>query len=297
LRALRLALASYSHASYGVDLKNGVNVIFPRTRGAILSPAEIDAAADYLLRIRIGGEKIVDLPGSFRPGSLDEAYAIQRRLVAKFPASSVGWFVALTSPEMQSVHRAPGPIYGRILRSNLHRSPGVVLLRDSERSVTVEAEYAFRMARDLTPGLTYTESVVAGAIRSVVPMLEFVDSIFEDMTAVGVASLIADNGADGQIVLGQDCERLSPAELLTDPVRVSVNGVPVAEGHPSNVMGGPLRVLTWFVNERTKGGQVIREGEIVGTGNCLQRYCYGRAGDGANADFGSLGSVSVTLAA
>jgi 2-keto-4-pentenoate hydratase len=262
-----------------------------------LSPAEIDAAADYLLRIRSIGDKIVDLPGAFRPGSLDEAYAIQHRLVAKLPTSSIGWFVALTSPEMQSVHRASGPIYGRILRPNLHRSPGVVLLRNSERSVTVEAEYAFRMARDLTPDLPYTEAAIAGAIRSVVPMLEFVDSIFEDMTAVDVASLVADNGADGQIVLGREVEGLSPAELLTDPARVLVNGVQVAEGHPSNVMGGPLRVLTWFVNECTKGGRVVRQGEIVGTGNCLQRYCFGRAGDAVYADFGSLGSVSATLAA
>jgi 2-keto-4-pentenoate hydratase len=75
-----------------------------------------------------------------------------------------------------------------------------------------------------------------------------------------------------------------------------VNGVQVAEGHPSNVMGGPLQVLTWFVNERTKGGQVVREDEIVGTGNCLQRYCFGHAGDSVYADFGSLGSVSATLA-
>ena len=42
-------------------------------------------------------------------------------------------------------------------------------------------------------------------------MLEFVDSIFEDMTAVDVASLVADNGADGQIVLGQEIEGLPPA--------------------------------------------------------------------------------------
>ena len=197
---------------------------------------------------------------------------------------------------MQAVHRASGPIYGRILRPNLHRSPGVALLRDSERLATVEAEYAFRMATDLMPGLTYTEAMVARAIRSVVPMLEFVDSIFKDMTAVDVASLVADNGADGQIVLGQEVEGLSPAELLNDPVRVLVNGVQVAAGHPSNVMGGPLRVLTWFVNERTKSGDAVREGELVGTGNCLQRYCFGRPGDAVYADFGCLGSVSATLA-
>jgi 2-keto-4-pentenoate hydratase len=262
-----------------------------------LSPAEIDAAADYLLRIRSSGDKIVDLPGAFQPGSLDEAYAIQHRLVAKLTTSSIGWFVALTSPEMQSVHRASGPIYGRILRPSLHRSPGIALLKDSDRSVTVEAEYAFRMARDLTPGVTYKEAAVAGAIRSVIPVLEFVDSIFEDMTVVDVASLVADNGADGQIVHGHEVEGFSPAELLTDPVRVWVNGVQVAEGHPSNAMGGPLRVLTWFVNERTKGGEVVREGEIVGTGNCLQRYCFGRVRDAVYADFGSLGSVSATLAA
>jgi 2-keto-4-pentenoate hydratase len=262
-----------------------------------LSPAEIDAAADHLFKVRTSGDKIAALPDVFRPASLDEAYAIQRRLVAKLPASSVGWFVALTSPEMQSVHRASGPIYGRILLSNLHRSPGVVVLRNPVRPVTVEAEFAFRMGRDLAPALTYTEAEVAGAIRSVVPMLEFVDSTFEDMTAVDVASLVADNGAEGQIVLGQEVEGVSPADLLTDAARVSVNDARIAEGHPSNVMGGPVRVLTWFVNERTRGGQVVREGEIVGTGNCLQRYCFGRAGDLVHADFGSLGSISATLAA
>src|SRR5262249_38071882 len=158
------------------------------------------AAADYLLNIRSSGDKIADLPARFRPGSLVEGYAIQRCLVAKSSTNSSGWFVALTSAEMQAVHRASGPIYGRILRPNLHRSPGVALLRDSERLATVEAEYAFRMATDLMPGLIYTEAMVARAIRSVVPMLEFVDSIFKDMTAVDVASLVADNGADGQIV-------------------------------------------------------------------------------------------------
>jgi 2-keto-4-pentenoate hydratase len=55
-------------------------------------------------------------------------------------------------------------------------------------------------------------------------------------------------------------------------------------------------VLTWFLNERTKGGQVVREGEIVGTGNCLQKYCFGRPGDIVHADFGRLGSISATLA-
>jgi len=246
--------------------------------------------------MRSNGRRITDLPDAFRPASLNDAYAFQSCLVAKLATSSVGWFVALTSPEMQAVHRASGPIYGRILRSNLHRSPGVVGLRSSERSVTVEAEYAVKMARDLTPGPAYTEAVVSEAVGVVIPMLEFVDSTFEDMTAVDVASLVADNGADGQIVLGQEVERLPLAELLTDPVRVFVNGVQVAEGHPSNVMGGPMRVLTWFVNERTKGGQVVRKGEIVGTGNCLQSYSYGRGGDAVHADFGCLGSVMATLA-
>ena len=143
--------SSYSYATYGVDAKNGVDVSFLPARGAILSPAEIDAAADYLLELRRSGDKIADLPGSFRPASLDEAYAIQRRLV-KLTSNSIGWFVALTSPEMQSVHRAPGPIYGRILRPNLHRSPGVVPLKNPGRSVTVEAEYRFQIGEGLHAG-------------------------------------------------------------------------------------------------------------------------------------------------
>src|SRR5262249_36286851 len=138
VRCFALMLASYSYATYGVDAKNGVDVSFFTNRGATLRPAEISAAAEFLLRMRSNGRRITDLPDAFRPASLNDAYAVQSCLVAKLATSSVGWFVALTSPEMQAVHRASGPIYGRILRSNLHRSPGVVGLRSSERSVTVE---------------------------------------------------------------------------------------------------------------------------------------------------------------
>jgi 2-keto-4-pentenoate hydratase len=255
----------------------------------------MDAAAEYLLKIRATGEKIADLPSAFRPRSLEDAYAIQCRLLEKSRTDTMGWFVALTNPEMQSIHRAAGPIYGCILRPNLHRSPGVVLLRDSTRSVTVEAEYAFRMKKSLRPGAVYSEAVVLEAVESVVPMLEFVDSTFEDITAVDVSSLVADNGADGQIVLGTEARNVSSTEVLSDPVRVSINGERVAEGHPSNVMGNPIGILTWFVNERTRSGRVIRQGEIIGTGNCLQRYSFGRAKDSVYADFGRLGTVSATL--
>ena len=149
----------------------------------------------------------------------------------KLTANSIGWFVALIS----SRDAVGAPRVGTDLwthpASKFAQEPWSCPVEELRAgSVTVEAEYAFKMAKDFTPGLAYTEVAVLEAISSVVPMLEFVDSVFEDMTAVDVASLVADNGADGQIVLGQEIEGLSPVKLLTDPTHVAVNGVRIRGG-------------------------------------------------------------------
>jgi len=261
-----------------------------------VNSAEIEAASEYLLKARRACKKIANLPFDLRPQSLEDGYAIQHSLLSKLATAYAGWFVALTSAEMQHVHRAQGPIYGRILNLNIQTSPGVVVLNNVMQPVTVEAEYGFRIGRELAPRTaSYTEAEVADAIEAVIPMLEFVDSNFENLMTVDVASLVADNAAEGHIVLGGDIKASSPAELLDDPALLMINGRCAAEGHPSKSMGSPIRVLTWFVNELIKRGSGICTGEIVGTGNCLDRYCFGTASDVVIADFGRLGSVSAAL--
>ncbi|MGF7163633.1 2-keto-4-pentenoate hydratase [Rhodoligotrophos appendicifer] len=257
-----------------------------------MSPSRIEFAADYLLKVRRDGGKITDLPITCRPQSLVEAYAIQRSLLRKLDTEPAGWFVALTNADMQKVHGATMPIYGRILRSNVLSSPGKVPLSSATRSATVEAEFAFRMACDLPPrAIPYSEAEVSNAIKSVIPILEFVDSLYESLTAVDVTSLVADNGADGFIVLGKETEEPAFCELLEHPVRLTINDRFVDDG----AMGNPIRDLAWLCNDLMLGGSHLRAGEIIGTGNCLGSYSFGKAGDVVNADFGRLGSVTAVL--
>ena len=54
----------------------------------------------------------------------------------------------------------------------------------------VEAEFAFRMARDLPPGSRpHMREEIADAIEGVIPAIEIVDSRFDDWTTIGAPSM------------------------------------------------------------------------------------------------------------
>jgi 2-keto-4-pentenoate hydratase len=117
---------------------------------------------------------------------------------------------------------------------------------------------------------------------------------FTDWPSKDIYSLIADNGTDGPLVFGAGVSEWRALDLSTIAVTLTVNGQTVREGAGSEVMEGPLSVMTWLANhaERQPG---LRAGHIINTGSCTPMYGV-QLGELAVADFGPLGSVTVELA-
>jgi 2-keto-4-pentenoate hydratase len=63
-------------------------------------------------------------------------------------------------------------------------------------------------------------------------------------------------------------------------------------GHGRNVLGDPRIALTWLANELRQLGMTLRAGQIVTTGTCHPPLPI-QSGDLFEADFGSIGRVSV----
>ena len=82
--------------------------------------------------------------------------------------------------------------------------------------------------------------------------------------------------------------------MSTQSVKVFVNDALVDEGSGANVLGDPRNVLLWLVNELSKRGMGIKEGQVVTTGSAADVIKV-KAGDKVVADFGDFGTVETTF--
>lgn len=258
-------------------------------------PEAIDRAARILTTVRRRQQLIDDLPDDCRPKTLEDAYAIQDRLVELHGEDVGGWLVGCTNPEIQEQLGLREPYAARVLVSSLFKSPAKLHL-PSTLPVVLEVEFAFTLSRDLPHRVTpYSEDEVAKAIRSAHPAIEVVLGHFVDWPSKDIYSLIADNGTDGPLVFGAGVSDWRSMDLREVAVTLSINGEIVRKGSGSRVMEGPLSVMTWLANhvKRTPG---LRAGHIINTGSCTPMY-FAQYGDVAIADFGPLGTVTLEIAA
>jgi 2-keto-4-pentenoate hydratase len=157
----------------------------------------------------------------------------------------------------------------------------------------VEAEFGFRMARDLPPSpVPRSRTEIAEAIEGVIPSIEIVDSRFDDWLTIGAPSLIADNACNAAWVLGPLLTDWRPLDLAAQPVRVTVNGQLVRAGSGAAVLGHPLNALEWLVNNLSAHGLRLEAGQYITTGVTTEVYMAER-GDHVTADFGPVGSAEV----
>ena len=86
-------------------------------------------AAQFLYQAHRDRRPYENLPESFRPSAIDEAYAMQeafKDLVAAERGSIAGYKIALTTPVMQRMVGYDAPCFGSVFESGVHRSPANV---------------------------------------------------------------------------------------------------------------------------------------------------------------------------
>ena len=255
-----------------------------------------DAAARAIWGAWSGHTLIDGLPEACRPGTLAEGYAVQAALARIAGARPVGWKIAATSAAGQKHIGVDGPLAGRLWESKLHAS-GVTLPAGHLHMAVVEAEFAFRLGKDLPGGDgDYAVDAVVEAVAALHPAIEIPDSRFSDFTAVGAAQLIADNGCTEYCVLGPEAPPDWRAlDLAAHPVAVSIDGAEAATGTGANALGDPRIALTWLANDRVRHGVPLAAGDVVITGTCIVPAPIAHKKH-VKADFGALGAVEVALA-
>lgn len=274
------------------------------------------AASDLLWDHWHQGRRLLELPEHLRPSTRAEGYAIQAQLERRSRHPLFGWKIAATSVAGQKHINVDGPLAGRLLAEKVFES-GAELPFGANHMRVAEAEFAFRIGRDLSPREGgYRVGEVLAAVATLHPAIEVPDSRYDDFTIVGAPQLIADNACAHLFVLGPAApDDWRDTDLVEHAVTGTVVGRPVTgrgrmdvgrpftgrqesqtcAGKGANVLGDPRVALTWLVNELSGLGLTLREGQVVTTGTCIVPLPI-EPGVEMVADFGVLGVASVVIA-
>lgn len=260
-----------------------------------MEPDAARDASDLLAGHWQAGTVLEALPDALRPRTRAEGYQIQTQIERLSDRPLLGWKIAATSVAGQRHIGIDGPIAGRLLAEYAH-GDGDAVPFGANRMAVAEAEFAFRMGRDLPPhpkGYDVTE--VLAAVEALHLAIEFPDSRYTDFVTAGGPQLIADNSCAHRFVLGPTARGDWRAlDLSAHRVTAWTEGGTPCEGSGANVLGDPRKALAWLANELSSLGIALAAGQVVTTGTCIVPMPI-RPGDRFTADFGALGRVSCAL--
>lgn len=227
------------------------------------------------------------------PGmALADAYAVQHcwaEIHVANGARLTGRKIGLTSRAMQIATGMKEPDYGVLLDTKTH-SDGCRLPFDRFLTPKIEMELAFVLGEDLI-GPNVQVADVMHATRFVQPALEIIDSRTE--TPRGISDSIADNAGFAGIVLGGRIIRPFDVDVRWIGATFAKNGVIEESGVSAAILGHPAAGIAWLANALAKMGG-LKRGDTVLCGSFIRPVPVAR-GDVFHADYGELGSVSISF--
>jgi len=257
-----------------------------------MQPQRAHQAADILWSAWQEKRLLEALPDDCRPQSLEEGYAIQDAMAALHGGELMGWKIAATSTEGQRHIGVAEPLGGRLFGKFCHPD-GARLPAGKLHMRVAEAEFAFRMAKDLPPRpKRYTTEEVMAAVGTLHLAIEVPDSRYRDFARIGAPQLVADDSCACFFVLGDEAAGWRGVDLAAHPVVGHKNGAVAQRGSGANVLGDPRIALAWLANDRAARGDGLKAGQVVTTGTCIKPVTIA-PGDQVVADFGALGRVRV----
>ena len=255
----------------------------------------LDRAAGAILEARRTGVPLDTLAADDQPRSLEEGYAIQRAVTARWPDKIAGWKVGATSKEVQALLKTSEPIYAPVFKSTVFESPATIPARDFHHRF-LESEFVFRFGKAMPARQTlYSREEIIDAVDALCPGFEIISPRFRSLTGHHVFTVIADGVAHGGAVLGRICTDWRRVDLASQSVVLSIGGAERQRGTGALALGHPLNVLDWFVNVLSRNGGSIEAGQFVMTGTVTGVHAP-HLGQTAKADFGPLGMIEAVFA-
>lgn len=260
-----------------------------------MTPEAIREGARRLAEARQAARTLDDLPSDCRPDTLADGYAMQKAFIGLWGQPVAGWKVGATAKPVQAMFKIPHPFFGPIFAPDVHLSPASPKAV-GQQHLMIESEFVLRFARGLGPReKPYSREEIIAAVDAVLPAFEIISPRFPGLPTDNVAAAIADCGVNGGEVLGAPVKDWTAKELGEQAVVLSVNGRVVMEGSGANVLGNPVNVLEWLVNDMSRQGLALKAGQFVSTGTTTGVTAL-EVGERAVADFGRFGKVEMAFA-
>ncbi|CAB3727966.1 2-oxo-hept-4-ene-1,7-dioate hydratase [Achromobacter deleyi] len=257
----------------------------------MLNEASRQRAADLLIEAERTGVPTTQLDQAFPGIEIDDAYAIQQRIIAAKLAAGArlrGHKIGLTSKAMQSTVGINEPDYGHLLDTMFFQD-GDTIATDTLIVPRVEVELAFVLGKPLKgPDVTLFD--VLDATDYVVPALELIDG--RSKYPRRIVDNIADNAACAGIILGGRPVRPLDVDLRWVGALLLKNGVIEESGVSAAVLGHPAMGIVWLANKLAQHDTGLQAGHVVLAGSFTRTVAVAK-GDTIHADYGPLGSISV----
>jgi 2-keto-4-pentenoate hydratase len=221
---------------------------------------DVERLAARLIEARRSGQRIAALESEEIPATAAEGYAVQDAILRRLAIPIAGWKVGAASPSAE-------PQAGPILADRLQPSPATFqLLPNALR--TVEAELAFRLARDLpTRSLGYSEDEVWSAIASLHVGIEVLESSFVDRRKISEHAVLGDLLNNGAYCYGAAITDWRALNVATPAAILTFDGKEIRRAQAGTPGGHPKRLLAWLANHAAARGQPLTAGQIVTTGS------------------------------
>lgn len=232
-----------------------------------MDDSRIAGIAEALLRALDTGTPAERIPGLDMGG----AYRIAERVRALREARGervVGRKIGFTNTTIWPLYGVSGPMWNYMWDgtvADLADAPALSVAGFAEPRI--EPEIVLHLAKAPRPGMDHRALI--GCIDWVAHGFEVVQSVFPGWHFTGPESAAA-FGLHGALRIGPryEVQEGRGAALENFTVTVSKNGLPFAEGHARDVLGGPLRALGFLIGEiaRHPGSPPLRAGETITTG-------------------------------
>lgn len=218
-----------------------------------------------------------------------DAYRIQEAVIERIQGDAdelLGYKLGLVSAAKQEQLGIDEPIYCAVPQS--FELDGHIPASDLI-SPRVEAELGLVLGADLEPPIRTIDVLTNTA--AVVPVLEILESRFEEWAIPTAQDVIADITSGCGVVLGERTRAVTDIDLAMEGVIVQKNGTIVETGLGADILGHPARGVPWLANRLADRDRGLGKGDLVMTGGITAAVDI-EPGDVVSVEFSSLGAVT-----
>ena len=252
----------------------------------------IEEKVKTIINARENNILIPDLENNM-PTDVEEAYLFQEKIVKSLNLNSLGWKVGCTTEMAQKFSGMSEPFCGVMFSETTYKSPKLELSLYMNKPI-IEPELCFEIKEDIIDiGELYNEVNIKKYIKAIFPVIEIVDARYEKGWEIKALEIISDNGVHSCLVKGEDLSEWESYNRLNSEINLYVDNKFICSGRGSNVLNDPLNSISWLANKLIKRGKNIKAGEIITTGNTLDKPIFSEKNTIISAKFDGLGEVTM----